>query len=301
MCLQIRSRQEMIAAVAARNRRGVQVDPVIVVAAHHMVSAFANPPSLEVEASFQPVQVNAAGPFEIDCWVCHSRLLRRSPSQLFACGWHALNITRSASRRLDHRPHLDGTRRPISIVFRRTVRLVGPWSRTDCNRVRNRSFHCCLCRPCNLLRITRPGRSLRFAATGRVAAAALALLAVDSIFTWSVTPDLIEAAVLTAIPAVVAIRVIRGFPRSRELASATFASILAVASFALSQIGLFAGQASAGIVVSIALAATGILSLALAGLRSRLGGEPVIAIPRWPVALVALRNPSRYRTHRQYR
>lgn len=138
-------------------------------------------------------------------------------------------------------------------------------------------------------------------ATGRVAAAALALLAVDSIFTRSVTPDLIETAVLTAIPAVVAIRVIRGFPHSRELASATFASILAVASFALSQIGLFAGQASAGIVVSIALAATGILSLALAGLRSRLGGKRVIVIPRWPVALVALRNPSRYRTHRQYR
>jgi hypothetical protein len=137
-------------------------------------------------------------------------------------------------------------------------------------------------------------------ATGRVAAAALALLAVDSVFTWSMTPYWIEAAALTAIPAVVAIRLIRGFPRSRELAAATFASILAVASVALFQVGLVAGQARAAVVVSIALAATGILSLALAGLRTRLGGEPVIAI-RWPSAQVALRSPSRYRTHRQYR
>jgi hypothetical protein len=79
---------EVIAAVAARNRRSVQVDPMIVVAANYVISAFANPPSFEREASFQSVQVNAAGAFEIDCWVCHSRLLRRSPSQLFAYSWH---------------------------------------------------------------------------------------------------------------------------------------------------------------------------------------------------------------------
>ena len=138
-------------------------------------------------------------------------------------------------------------------------------------------------------------------ATSRVAAATLALLAVDSVFTWSVTPNLIEAAAFTAIPAVVAIRVIRGFPRSRELAAATFALGLAVASIALFQLGFAAGQASAAIVVSIALAVTGILSLGFTELRTRLGGESVIAIPRWPVVPVALRSPSRYRTHRQYR
>ena len=137
--------------------------------------------------------------------------------------------------------------------------------------------------------------------TGRVAAAALALVAIDSVFTWSVTPHLIEAAALTAIPAVVAIRVIRGFPRSRELAAATFASILVVASVALFRLGLVAGQASAAIVASIALAATGLLSLVFAELRNRQAGQPVIAIPRWPSAPVALRSPSRYRTHRQYR
>lgn len=138
-------------------------------------------------------------------------------------------------------------------------------------------------------------------ATGRVAAAALTLLAIDSVFVWSVMPNLIAAAALTAILAVVGIRVIRGFPRSRELATATFASILVVASLSLFRIGLAAGQASAAIVVSIALAAMGLLALALAGLQRRPDPKPVIAIPRWPAAPVALRSPSRYRTNRHYR
>ena len=138
-------------------------------------------------------------------------------------------------------------------------------------------------------------------ATGRVAAAALALLAIDSVFLWSGSPNLIAAAALTAIPAVVGIRVIRGFPRSRELAAATFASILVVGSLANFRIGLAAGQASAAIVVSIALAAMGLVALAMAKLQRRSAAKPVIAIPRWPAALVALRSPSRYRTHRRYR
>ena len=138
-------------------------------------------------------------------------------------------------------------------------------------------------------------------ATGRVAAAALALLAIDSVFIWSIMPYLVAAAVLSTIPAVVAIRVIRGFPRSRELATATFALALALASVALSRLGLGAGQASAGIVVAIVLAVTGVLALTSAGLRNQLGREPVIVIPRWPSAPVASRTPSRYRTHRRYR
>ena len=138
-------------------------------------------------------------------------------------------------------------------------------------------------------------------ATGRVAAASLALLAIDSIFVWSMTTSMIEAAALIAIPAFVAIRVIRGFPRSRELAAATFTLSLAVAILALFRLGLVAGQTSAAIVVALALAASGLLTLAWNGLRNRLGGEPVIAMPRWPSAPVAVRNPSRYRINRHYR
>jgi tellurite resistance protein TehA-like permease len=137
-------------------------------------------------------------------------------------------------------------------------------------------------------------------ATGRVAAASLALLAIDSIFVWSMT-SVIEAAALTAIPAVVAIRVIRGFPRSPELAAATFTLALAVAIVALGTLGLVAGQARAAAVVAIALAASGLFTLAWTGLRNQLGAKPVIAMPRWPSTPVAVRSPSRYRIHRQYR
>lgn len=137
-------------------------------------------------------------------------------------------------------------------------------------------------------------------ASGRVAAAALTLLAVDSLFVWPTT-SMIEAAALTVVPAVVAIRVIRGFSRSRELAAATFTSGLAGAIVALTQLDIVAGQARVAIVVAIALAASGLVALASSEIRSRLGVKPVITMPRWPSAPVAVRSPSRYRSHRHYR
>ena len=138
-------------------------------------------------------------------------------------------------------------------------------------------------------------------ATGRLVAASLALLAIDSIFVWSMTTSVIEAAALTAIPAVVAIRVIRGFPRSRDLAAATFALGLAIAIVALFTVGLVGGQATAATVVAITLTASGLLTLAWSRLQKRRGGEPVMVMPRWPSAPVAVRSPSRYRSHRRYR
>ncbi len=138
-------------------------------------------------------------------------------------------------------------------------------------------------------------------ATGRVVATSLALLAIDTVFVWSMTTSVIEAAALTAIPAVVAIRVIRGFPRSRDLAAATFALGLAIAIVALFRVGLVAGQASAATVVAITLTASGLLTLAWSRLPNRRGGEPVMVMPRWPSAPVAVRSPSRYRSHRRYR
>ena len=138
-------------------------------------------------------------------------------------------------------------------------------------------------------------------ATGRVAAASLAMLAIDSIFVWSMTTSVIEAAALTAIPAVVAIRVIRGFPRARELAAATFASSLGIAIATSLRAEFATGQARAAIVVAIALAVAGLLTLAWSALRNRLGTKPVITMPRWPSVPVAARSPSRYPTHRRYR
>lgn len=136
--------------------------------------------------------------------------------------------------------------------------------------------------------------------SGRVAAASLALLAVDSIFVWSMTSK-IEAAALTIIATVAAIRAIRGFPRSRELAGATFTLVLMSAIAALFQLDMVTGQARAATVVAIALAASGLVSLAWSALRNRLGVNPVIAMPRWPSVPVAVRSPSRYRSRRHYR
>ena len=136
--------------------------------------------------------------------------------------------------------------------------------------------------------------------SGRVAAAALALLAVDSVFAWSMT-SMIESAALTIIPAVVAIRVIRGFPRSREIAAATLAAGVAVGLAALFRVGVGAGQTSGAIVVGIVLAASGLLTLAWSWVLDRRSGQPVITMPRWPSASVAVRSPSRYRSHRRYR
>ena len=85
---------QVIAAVTPRYGGGVEVDPMIVVAAYDVVSAFTDTPSFELEASFQPVEVDPTSSFEIDCRVCHSHLLLRSPSRLFAYSWHASKNTR---------------------------------------------------------------------------------------------------------------------------------------------------------------------------------------------------------------
>jgi hypothetical protein len=70
---------------------------MVMVAAYYMVSAVADPLAFEPEASLQPVQIDAAGALEIDCGVCHFRLLLRSPSRLFAYSWHALSIPAGAT------------------------------------------------------------------------------------------------------------------------------------------------------------------------------------------------------------
>lgn len=48
---------------------------MVVVASDNMVSAFADTFPFEREAPFQAIQINAASPLEIDCWVCHFKLL----------------------------------------------------------------------------------------------------------------------------------------------------------------------------------------------------------------------------------
>jgi len=64
----------VVAAVAARDGRRVQVHPVGVVAADDLIAAVPNALSFELETPFESIQIDAAGGVEVDCYGCHSNL-----------------------------------------------------------------------------------------------------------------------------------------------------------------------------------------------------------------------------------
>jgi hypothetical protein len=61
----------MIAAIAARDRGRVQIDPVIVVPAGHMVSAIADTLAAQVQAPLQPIEVHATRGIQVDLQLSH--------------------------------------------------------------------------------------------------------------------------------------------------------------------------------------------------------------------------------------
>jgi len=129
--------------------------------------------------------------------------------------------------------------------------------------------------------------------TSRVATAALAAIAVDSGFLWQVTPHFLVSFALTAIPILLGIRVIRGFPRSAEHAAAAFVA------FQLASVGLFAfsqprnPQVTAALIVAIVLATTGLAAIALGWARTR--RRPVIELTAPAPVLARARTPRQYR------
>jgi hypothetical protein len=62
---------QVIAAVAARVRRGVQVHPVVVLATGHVVPPIAHPLALQQEAPPQPVEVHPTHGIEVDLQLLH--------------------------------------------------------------------------------------------------------------------------------------------------------------------------------------------------------------------------------------
>ena len=113
--------------------------------------------------------------------------------------------------------------------------------------------------------------------TGRIAAAALVALATDSLFVWQAAPHVLESLAVTSIPVLVAIRVIRGFPRSLELAAMTFAVVALVAAAAVAGIGQSHGpQVTAALTVAALLAAAGLVATALDWLKIR--RSPVVVM-----------------------
>jgi hypothetical protein len=59
---------QVIAAVAARVKRRVEIDPMILGATGKMIPAFANAIGLERQTALEASDINAACHFEIDCW-----------------------------------------------------------------------------------------------------------------------------------------------------------------------------------------------------------------------------------------
>jgi hypothetical protein len=96
-------------------------------------------------------------------------------------------------------------------------------------------------------------------AEGRIAAFALAALAVNSTFFWNAMPNTLEAFLITAVPLVVAIRVIRGFPASLAAAAATFGAIGLLAARVLSHASRpYSTQLTAALIAAIVLSGSGL-------------------------------------------
>jgi hypothetical protein len=113
---------DVVAAVAARDGRRVQVHPVGVVATNDLIAAVPNALSFELETPFESIQVDAAGGVEVDCYVCHSISgscgESHNPSQFVACTWHLLKYK---------------IRPPRSAGVRHGLRLLDGLSRIDVN------------------------------------------------------------------------------------------------------------------------------------------------------------------------
>ena len=107
--------------------------------------------------------------------------------------------------------------------------------------------------------LTAPWQVGPVSAPARIAAAALAALAFDSLFTWQASPHFTLAIASTAVPILVGIRVLRGFPRALAAASATFTMALVLSLLAWGRAGqMHASQLTAALTVAVLVSATGL-------------------------------------------
>src|SRR5215216_1573776 len=93
----------------------------------------------------------------------------------------------------------------------------------------------------------------------RIAAITLAMLSIDSAFAWPAMPYVAEAIATTTVPLLVAIRVVRGLPRSLEMAGVTLVAAQLLALRALAQMGLRRPTSlTAAVTMAAVLSATGL-------------------------------------------
>lgn len=106
---------------------------------------------------------------------------------------------------------------------------------------------------------------------GRVAAAALAAIAVDAVSLWNLAPNAAVALATVAAPLIVAIRVARGFERSLPIAMVTFVMFgAAIATLMLR------GTMSSALGVGALLASVGFVAAAAAWLEQRRRNKPAV-------------------------
>jgi hypothetical protein len=128
---------------------------------------------------------------------------------------------------------------------------------------------------------TAPWQISAVSAAGRIAAASLFAIALDSLFIWKSTPNVIVALAFIIVPLVVAIRVIRGFPLSIRNAALTFAAAQAMALGVLGRPGQASdAQLLAVVAVAAIVSATGLVAIAADALRIHRPRPAVIELSR---------------------
>ena len=106
-------------------------------------------------------------------------------------------------------------------------------------------------------------------AASRVAAAALAVIAIDSTFAWRSMPLLASIAFLI-IPLLVAIRVVRGFPGSLGASAVVLAGTTAFTTLLIASPTSRPDHLSAALLVAVVVSAIGLAAVAVAWRGGRL-------------------------------
>src|SRR5688572_27004676 len=94
----------------------------------------------------------------------------------------------------------------------------------------------------------------------RIAAAALIVLGVDSVFLWPTAPHVAVSVLYLAVPVVLAIRVGRGFPHALGVAAGVLAVATLLAARALADSKAHPAMVTAALLVAAAVSATGLLA-----------------------------------------
>jgi len=139
-------------------------------------------------------------------------------------------------------------------------------------------------------------------AASRITAAALIVVALDSVFAWRVVPVVLSIALLI-VPLLVAIRVIRGFPVALPAAAVTLGAVAALAGISFANLAV--GQptnSSAPLIVAGIVSVAGLASAIVGWLGEHHRGRVVITIELTePDGFAVARSRPRRSHNRTYR